>query len=47
MTKVSTYGYKATVTLKSGGTIGNVTFKVVAKDKDGRSQKTSKAFAIH
>jgi hypothetical protein len=47
MTKVSTYGYKATVTLKSGGTVGNVTFKVAAKDKDGRPQKTSKAFAIH
>jgi hypothetical protein len=47
MTKVSTYGYKATVTLKKGGTVGNVTFKVVAKDKDGRRQKTSQAFAIH
>jgi flagellar hook assembly protein FlgD len=47
MTKVSTYGYRATFTLKKGGTAGNVTFKVIANDKDGRRQKTSKAFAIH
>ncbi len=47
MTKTSTYGYKATVTLKTGGSVGNVTLKVVANDKDGRRQKTSKAFAIH
>ena len=49
MTKVSTYEWKATVTLKSGGTAraGTVTFKVKATDKDGHSQKTSRAVAIH
>jgi flagellar hook assembly protein FlgD len=49
MTKVSTYEWKATITLKKGGTAraGTVTFKVAAADKDGHSQKTSKAFAIH
>jgi flagellar hook assembly protein FlgD len=49
MTKVSTYEWKATLTLKSGGTAkaGTVTFKVKGTDKDGHSQKTSRAFAIH
>jgi flagellar hook assembly protein FlgD len=47
MTKTSTYGYKVTLTLKTGGGAGTVTFKVVANDKDGRRQKTSSAYAIH
>lgn len=49
MTKVSTYEWKATITLKSSGKAGagTVTFKIAAADKDGHSQKTSKAFEIH
>ncbi len=47
MTKVSTYEYKATLTLKTGGRAGTVTFKVVARDRDARAQRTSKAYAIH
>ena len=49
MTKVSTYEWKATLTLKSGGTAkaGTVTFKVKGTYKDGHTQKTSRAFAIH
>ena len=31
MTKISTYGYKATITLKTGGGAGTVTFKVVGR----------------
>ncbi len=47
MTRTSTYGYKATITLKTGGGTGNVTFKVVAADKDGRKQRTARAYPIH
>ena len=46
MTKVAAYEYKATITLKSGS-VGTVTFKAKATDKDGHSQKTSKAYPIH
>ncbi len=47
LTKVSTYEYKATVTLKTGGKAGTVTFKVVGTDADAHRQRTSQAFAIH
>jgi flagellar hook assembly protein FlgD len=47
LTKVSTYGYKATVTLRTGGKAGTVTFKVVGTDADGHRQRTSQAYAIH
>jgi flagellar hook assembly protein FlgD len=47
MTKVSAYEYKATITLKTGGSAGMVTFMAKALDRDGHSQKTSKAYPIH
>ena len=47
MTRTSTYGYKATITLKTGGGTGKVTFKVVAYDKNGAKQSSSRAYAIH
>ncbi len=47
MTKVAAYEYRATVRLKTGGSAGTVTFKAKALDKDGHSQKTSKAYPIH
>jgi hypothetical protein len=46
MRKTATLTYKATVTLKTGGSAGKVTFKVAAKDSGGRSQKTSLGLAL-
>jgi flagellar hook assembly protein FlgD len=47
MTKVAAYEYKATITLKTGGSVGTVTFTAKAIDKDGHAQKTGKAYPIH
>ena len=47
MTKTSTYGYKVSVKLKTGGGTGTVTFKVVATDKYGQRQRTSQVQQIH
>jgi flagellar hook assembly protein FlgD len=41
MTKTATDTWKATFTLKKGGSSGTVRFKVVAKDRDGRTQRTT------
>jgi len=46
MRKIGTLTYKATVTLKTGGSAGKVTFRVSAKDSGGRSQKTSLGLAL-
>ena len=40
MTKTATLSYKATVTLKTGGSAGKVTFKVLATDTGGHKQRT-------
>jgi len=40
MKKTATLTYKATVTLKTGGAAGKVTFRVLAKDTAGHSQRT-------
>ncbi len=47
MTKTSTYGYKVTITLKTGGSAGSVKFKVVADDTLGHRQKTSLYLVSH
>ena len=47
MTKTSTYGYKVTITLKTGGGAGSVTFKVVGYDKLENRQKTSLYLVSH
>jgi flagellar hook assembly protein FlgD len=41
MKKTATSTWKATFTLKKGGSAGTVKFKVVAKDRDGRKQRTT------
>jgi flagellar hook assembly protein FlgD len=46
MRKTATLTYKATVTLKTGGSAGKVTFKVIAKDAGGRSQRTALTLAL-
>jgi flagellar hook assembly protein FlgD len=46
MTKVDSRNFKATITLKSGGTAGKVTFKVWAHDYDGRTQATSRVLPL-
>jgi flagellar hook assembly protein FlgD len=46
MTKVDSRNFRATLTLKSGGSAGKVTFKVWAKDYDGRSQATSRVLPL-
>ncbi len=46
MTKVSGLTYRATVTMKSGGAAGTVTFKVSALDSGGRAQRSSKSLPL-
>jgi flagellar hook assembly protein FlgD len=46
MTKVDSRVSKVTITLKTGGTTGLVTFKVWARDYDGRIQATKRAFPL-
>ncbi len=46
MTKVDSRVSKVTITLKTGGTTGVVTFKVWARDYDGRIQATKRAFPL-
>jgi flagellar hook assembly protein FlgD len=46
MRKIATLTYKATVTLKTGGSAGKVTFKVVARDVAGHSQRTSLSLTL-
>ena len=46
MTKIDSRHSKATITLKTGGSTGTVTFKVYAKDYDGRVQATKRSFAL-
>jgi hypothetical protein len=41
MTRTAGLTYRATVTLKTGGSAGTVTFKVTAYDSDGRAQRSS------
>ena len=41
MTKTAGLTYRATVTLKTGGSAGSVTFKVLARDANGVAQRTS------
>jgi hypothetical protein len=47
MVKSATNTYKAIITLKSGGSSGTVTFKVMAVDSGGHMNRASKAFALH
>ena len=47
MVKSATNTYKAIITLKTGGSSGAVTFKVMAVDSGGHMNRTSKAFALH
>jgi flagellar hook assembly protein FlgD len=46
MTKTATLSYKATVTLKTGGSAGKVTFKVLATDAGGHKQRTSLSLTL-
>ena len=46
MTRVDSRTFRATFTLKTGGSAGSVTFKVWAKDYDGRSQATIKRLPL-
>ncbi|HET9757663.1 MAG TPA: FlgD immunoglobulin-like domain containing protein [Candidatus Limnocylindrales bacterium] len=46
MTKVSGLTYRATVTMKTGGAAGTVTFKVVAYDSGARAQRSSASLPL-
>jgi flagellar hook assembly protein FlgD len=46
MSKVDPRTWRSTVTLKTGGSAGTVTFKVWARDADGRSQFTKRAMPL-
>ena len=46
MTKTATLSYQATVTLKTGGAAGKVTFTVVAYDTAGHKQRTSRSLTL-
>jgi len=46
MTKVDSRHSKATITLKTGGSTGVVSFKVWARDYDGRVQATKRSFPL-
>jgi hypothetical protein len=41
MTRTAGLTYRATVTLKTGGSAGSVTFKVLARDANGVAQRSS------
>jgi len=47
MVKSATNTYKAIITLKTGGSSGTMTFKVMAKDSVGGMNRASKAFRLH
>ena len=47
MTRVSTYGYRATVTLRTGGRAGLVSFTVRGVDKYLQVQRTTRAYPLH
>lgn len=47
MVKSATNTYKATVTLKTGGRSGTVSFKVLGKDAKGLLNRTTKSFPLH
>ena len=46
MTRTATLSYKATVTIKTGGSAGKVTFKVLATDAGGHKQRTSLSLTL-
>jgi flagellar hook assembly protein FlgD len=46
MSKVDARTWRSTVTLKTGGSAGTVTFKVWARDADGRAQFTKRAMLL-
>ena len=46
MTKVSGLTYRATITMKTGGAAGTVTFKVAALDSGNRAQRSSKSLPL-
>ena len=46
MTKIDSRHSRVTITLKTGGSTGVVTFRIYAKDIDGRGQATNQAFAL-
>jgi len=47
LTRISTYGYRAKITLKSAGRSGTAAFKAYGYDTDGRGQSTRVTFPIH
>jgi flagellar hook assembly protein FlgD len=47
MTKLSTYRYMATITLRTGHSAGNVTFEVRGVDTNGQQQHTTRTYALH
>jgi hypothetical protein len=46
MSRVDPRSSRATITLKTGGSAGTVTFKVWARDTDGRAQFTKLALPL-
>ena len=46
MIKTATLSYKATVTMKTGGSAGKVTFKVMGIDAGGRNQRTALSLTL-
>jgi flagellar hook assembly protein FlgD len=46
MSRVTSGTSRATITLKTGGSAGTVTFKVWARDRDGRAQFTKRALPL-
>jgi flagellar hook assembly protein FlgD len=46
LTKTGTYTYKATLTLKKGGTAGTLSIKVLGTDSKGQVQRTTRTFPL-
>jgi flagellar hook assembly protein FlgD len=46
MTKTAALTFRATFTLKTGGSAGTVSFTIVARDKDGRKQSTTRSLGL-
>jgi flagellar hook assembly protein FlgD len=46
-TKIATNTYKATFTIKTGGSSGTITFKVMGKDTGGGINRTYRSYQLH
>jgi hypothetical protein len=47
MKKIGKNLYRSTIQIKSGGTTGNVTFRVWGRDDRGGAQQTIRTYPLH